>query len=261
MLLSIAESRGSRYNVWLLPAKGSALKISKLVATLTMAVISSATMANEKCSDTLYGWVGDGYVFQDIGFLATSEPVYQGGNTLSCGKWDFDVWTSYQLSSGGKYGNRGLGDEWDASVFYNDHVGPIALQASVQYYALAFTKSLTKSKDDLMETYVDASHAFDIGRLKLTPFLRVVHWWGVDTDINPAATVVRPGFRFALDLGHGFSVSGDLSNSINTTGHTNTDRLEVKLGKTVSGTSLQIGLKATERVRSVWSLGFVRPFK
>ena len=203
-----------------------------------------------RCGKTAYGRVATCYVFQDIAIIATSEPVFQGGGTLSCGPWSFDLWTSYELSSG-PYGNRGYGDEVDLSFYYRRSVGSFEFEGSGAYYA---EPAFGRSSDDLVVFYGDIGRPIALGGVTITPFARVSQWLGLGYFGNQ--TFVRPGLRFSISLIDNVTLSGDISRSFDLTNSAGVNRSEVTLAKDLGdGLGVTVNAKFTEYLKPVWGFG------
>lgn len=230
------------------------MRIKAVLLALTFAV-SGAHAAEKACTDTVYGKVATGYVYQDLAFVASDQLVAQGGFSRTCGVLTYDFWTSTELA-GGRYGDRGYGDEIDFGAFYNKtvdtFVGPLAVELYGAYYVLP---AFARVKDDAVAGWVDVGRPFQVGGVTLMPFLRVFVFAGTNLSVFPAEVFYRPGLRFVVPITATLALSGDVSSSLDVTTDLDTDRAELVLTKVVNDRlRLNTGVKFTERTGPVWTL-------
>lgn len=220
-------------------------------ATLALLAFTSfllATPAFANCTTTIYDKIASAYVLKDVAATGSTDPVIQGGFTVSCEKITVDGW-----GSDGK--GLSTAQELDLSGFYDDQIGSVKYQLSMQYYFVNLGHSLLKTRDDIAEVYTDASVPHTYGKLTVAPMLRVVQMIGVKE--LPSLTLVQPGVRFSLAVTDKLILTTDLRDSINLTQHYSAVRW-------VGGASYQftphfageLGYDGTSRTRSVVSVGF-----
>ena len=236
-----------------------------LIAAAALATATAAPAMAQECSASGHTKVASGYVMQDLGpekhgSVATDNAVNQGGATLTCGKVSYDVWYSLELSEEGEVGNRGYGDEVDLTVMYNDTVatpfGKLTFEGSASIYLLS---SFGEIRDDMLQFYADVGYPIEVGPVTITPFVRPIQWVGLGAI--PDESLVRAGTRFAVPLGDGWSIDGDVSMNFLLTSDRSHARGQVNLRKNLFESWSMAGeVKLTEGAPTVYAIGVAKPF-
>lgn len=226
-----------------------------------VSLLGVATIAQAKCTNTAYASIGDGYVLQDFGGMASKKPSLQAGVTRTCGKWSFDTWTATELATKGVYGKRGYGDEVDFTVNYDTKVdttpiGPLTIQGSAAYYILS---SFGKTNDDMVQLYVDVGRPMQIRKTTVTPYVRPIQWVGLGALSDE--TLLRTGVRFARPLGKTLSLDGDVAHTQQLTSNKSVWLAKAFVNKDLGGGfTASVGAKITERNPVVASIGIAKSF-
>jgi len=252
-----------------------------LLATITAVLLSTPTAAQtineasgprdnqtkivslpeeESCSGLVVFGFQSGYPLQDLGIDASDKKaVSQNMFLVRCGHFSIDVWTSAQLS-GGTYGHRGSGDEWDLEMNYANSVetplGKFNYEFYAAYYALDLGEGLRDSEDDYVQIYGELARTFQVGRFQVTPFGRYIHLFAIGDfdDLDFIRAGVRIGFPFSVPLVgnlNGYLDASHTSN-LNASGvvtHQEVWRGELGVSRDLGlGWSVTLGTKFTEFV-------------
>ena len=200
-------------------------KTSLTVLMLMALYVPNIAKAACDVSGVAYTTAQTGYIYQDFGLVASHKPALQSGATVSCGGFSLDLWTSVELSSQGRFGRRGGGDEGDLTLSYSNKIstpiGPLAYELGSAYYALGYGGGLATSNDDVAHFYADVGRPIEVGKATLTPFVRQSLYRTMSGNLRNE-WVMRTGVRFSVPLNNWLSLSGDLSAAFNTTRHNRT---------------------------------------
>ena len=241
--------------------------LAALLLALTFATGTKAdtgTRVSTDCSFLAYTTAYTGYVYQDFGKWGDHKPVLQSGITTTCGSWNVDVWNSSELSTTGRYGKRGGGDEGDLTVYYSDTVqtslGPISYQFGGAYYALGYGKDgLDASKDDTAYGYLQVGRSFAVGTTTLTPFVRPSIYQHMSNQ-SPDY-VLRYGICFDVPLAEHFSLRGDVTAASIFNQHRTVFRPTIWLAASLgNGWEIDAGLKTTNDTGPAWYVGLNKAF-
>lgn len=212
---------------------------------------SVAFAADErKCDYTAYGTVKSGYVFGDIGVVATDKPVFQSGVTAVCDNWAFDIWNSVELGNG-VYGERG-GDEIDFDISYSDTFHGFRYAFSVAYFAVPIT-ALDETADDIVRLYVDVSRPVQMDWFTITPALRHSEIIGVGTTKDLSLT--RFGITANVPLWEELSFTGNIATTFNHTDGDNVLRYSAQLNFPLWELNWKAGVEGTDQTESILFLG------
>lgn len=198
-----------------------------------------------KCSGTASVGIQKGNYYENYGIdVADGRLVSKDVVTGTCGDFTAEAGGTVLLSTKGKYGLRGLGDElWLGGTWHPEiktKYGTVKFEGTVRYRALDHGQGLGASRDDSTELIGGIGYAMNFGPLEFTPFLRAVKsnpvgynnslFWmleGLD------ATVALPGdSRIRAEYLHASNV-----NSLYAVPHRNADSLMIEGSKQFPGTS------------------------
>lgn len=232
--------------------------LENLLSAATFATIIglSAPAFAADCDNTAYFGLYSNYPYQDLGVPGSDQPVVQGGNTTTCGAFEFDNW-----GSGGKTdekNQKNLGAvEYDLSGTYTKDVptpiGVIKTRTTVAYYAFNF-EGMSKTRDDAFDFHIDLSRAISVGDVTIAPFVRVTRIQFVD---GGGLDFVRPGVRFNGPITDKWSYSMEASTAMNRTSDVDTDRFQGDLNYAFgNGWGGNLRLKLTEDLDPMVGGGF-----
>ena len=89
---------------------------TKLLITAALGGFATPAFADDDaCKAVIYGSAWSNYSMQDLAEYASENAVSQDGATFTCGNWYVDGWVSVDLEASGDFGERGFGDEFDAT--------------------------------------------------------------------------------------------------------------------------------------------------
>lgn len=222
--------------------------IKVLFSLLTCVVFLTVAMpaTAKEPSTTVYITIQPDYPFQDFGSYGTKKPVAQAGVTYDSRKCAYaDLWTSTELSLRGPYGSRGYGDEIDLTLGCHgatkSPIGTLEYDGAVVGYLFS---DFGRLKDDMVEIHADVGRPFQLGKVRVTPFVRGIQIWGLGelADLTFLRTGVRVGVpvtkKLSLDLEGAWVREFQFGNNV-TRGHA---FLRYDLGR---GWSVSVGGKYT----------------
>jgi hypothetical protein len=185
-----------------------------LVLFMSVSAIATTALA-DPCSKTVTAGYYSAGVDSDEPYLLSSKPSLVSDGALSCGDFTYEVTSFTEISSQGKYGERGYGDEIDLKLIY-DHVvatplGPVQLEASSAYWKV----TRFDRPDANLNFYVEGARAFTFGKVTVTPFVRATQWIGIGNF--PTDSFVRPGMRIAFPISEKISVNAEITKSFDFT--------------------------------------------
>ena len=212
---------------------------------------ASPTFAGCTSHGVIYGKFASGYIFADVGSLASGDVVVQGGHTSLC---DDGHWSGSLVGSAGPGGHTAY--EIDGSLFYNDKVGPVAMEFGAQYYALNVKgNSMLDASDDTGFFYGDFSWPITFGKLTVAPLVRVGQSVGVRH--LESQTLIQPGIRGSFQLDRDWQLSADIRDSSNLTDKYSALRVDANVNwQFTEHSSAQIEFVDNSRVRGVWSISY-----
>src|SRR6185369_16010287 len=137
--------------------------------------------------------------------MGSEKPILEGGTTVSCGHWWFDLWGAKDI-----FGHQTFGNEVDLTAAYDTsfdtHLGKFDVELYASYGAVPDFKRVD---DDIIQAYVDVGRTFTFRKMTVTPYVRVISVIGL--GVYPNRLIIRSGARFTMPLTDRVSFSADVA--------------------------------------------------
>lgn len=189
--------------------------MKKIIVLFIFGVLSVSSLAHaeeKSVSLTVEMGVSTRYIYQDLGLLNSNKPGLYTDLTVGYGPCSLDWWQRAD-AAGGKYGERGFGDEHDFTFVCGRNAFGLDFEVSAAYWMYA---PFDKGRDDVIEVYADAGKTFDIGSgFSVTPAVRVLEDFGLPDE--PTITLVRFRLPIAVEILPAVTVEFDPSVTVNAT--------------------------------------------
>lgn len=225
-----------------------------LLMTLALSILVLAFPARaEECSTTIYGKYATAYQYQVLRVMGSEKPILEGGTTVSCGNWWFDLWGAKDI-----FGHQTFGNEVDITAAYDTSVstglGTFTLEAYASYGAVPEFKRVD---DDIIQLYVDVGRPFAFRSATVTPYVRVISVIGL--GVYPNRLIIRSGARFSVPLTDHVSFSADVATTSDLHDDTVTKRFVPALTYDAGdGWSFSVDGKFADGLKPEFEIGFAK---